>query len=495
MIRKRRKNVKTKNRRFVPLNLKFSVVIICAFVAAAIVIALSTIVETTVAEKEYKSPAAMKKNIGAEYDSLENFIEENHVKGDDADTLQRWLKTHEYTHLYIYDNSKTVFDGGWQINTDNSTSSEGVRRNKTPDQQRKNIEKDSDLEIQQSETERITPDRFKEDIQNRIVDFADGKYYVYMDVNKQQHWYSIMFIIKVILAVITFFSILLLYNGNILNRIINLSSEVHKISDGDLYCQITQGANDEIGRLSMSVDIMRDSILEKLKNEKEAWDANTQLITAMSHDIRTPLTSLIGYLDIIEGGKYKSEEELQKYIQSCRTKAFQLKDLSDKLFQYFLVFGSHDGDRNLETFDAGILLQQIIYEHTAEIMNYGYKVNFEYDVPEVKIEADLSALQRLFDNLFSNIMKYADRRYHVSLSVIYENNRVVIRIINRILESSRKVESNKIGLKTCEKICVDMGGTFSSGERDQLFTVRISLPVFEEKTETEKSDDSNESQE
>ena len=63
--------------------------------------------------------------------------------------------------------------------------------------------------------------------------------------------------------------------------------------------------NDEIGRLAESVDAMRDSIVDRLNSEKKAWDANTQLITAMSHDIRTPLTSLIGYLDIIGTGKYK----------------------------------------------------------------------------------------------------------------------------------------------------------------------------------------------
>ena len=494
MIKRKKKGVKTKNRRFIPLNLKFSVVVICAFVIAALVITLATAVESTVAEKEYKSPAAVEKNIGSEYSSLVKYIEENNVKGTDVDDLQKWLKKHEYTYLYVYDNFKSTFDGGWQMSNEKQTKSDGLRRNKTPDQQRKNIEKDIDVENaenQQEESERITPDLFKADTQNRILNFQDGSYYVYMNVYKQQHWYSIMFIVKVLLAVISFFSILFIYNGNILSRIINLSSEVHHISDGDLDCQITQGANDEIGRLSMSVDIMRDSILEKLKNEKEAWDANTQLITAMSHDIRTPLTSLIGYLDIIQGGKYNSEEELQKYIESCRNKAFQLKDLSDKLFQYFLVFGSHDGDRNMEIFDADILLPQIIYEHVAELITNDYQVDFDFDLQESKIQVDLSAVQRLFDNLFSNIMKYADKRYHISITAVCENDRIVIRLFNRILESSRKVESNHIGLKTCEKICVDMGGTFNAGEREQLFAVRISLPVEkaseEEKTASEEA--------
>ena len=75
---------------------------------------------------------------------------------------------------------------------------------------------------------------------------------------------------------------------------------------------------DEIGTLAASVDSMRNSIVETMRSEKAAWNSNTALITAMSHDIRTPLTSLVGYLDIIEGGKYKSEEELIHYIKSSR---------------------------------------------------------------------------------------------------------------------------------------------------------------------------------
>ena len=105
---------------------------------------------------------------------------------------------------------------------------------------------------------------------------------------------------------------------------------------------------------------MRLSIIQKHQREKEAWDANSQLVTSMSHDIRTPLTSMIGYLDIIKSEKYQSAEELERYISSCREKAFQLKELSDKLFQYFLVFNSGENEKHLEVFDANVLLTQIL---------------------------------------------------------------------------------------------------------------------------------------
>ena len=85
--------------------------------------------------------------------------------------------------------------------------------------------------------------------------------------------------------------------------------------------------------------------MDRMNSERAAQEANNQLITSMSHDIRTPLTSLIGYLDIISGHKYKNEQELQKYIGSCSDKAVQLKDLSDKLFQYFLVYNNEEKNK------------------------------------------------------------------------------------------------------------------------------------------------------
>lgn len=471
------------------LNLKMSMVILLALAVTLGMYILADWVESAVAEKNYKSTAAVEKNVGAAYESLQKYIGENNIKGTDSDALQNWIEKHDYTYLSVYDNDKSTFDGGWQPGADKDTTRNPV----TPGEQRQKIEKKRATEdYSGNEQQKIDPDIFKSDVRNRIVEFADGPYYVYIDTYKQQYWYDIMIFVKVILCAITFIGIMLLYNGTVLRRIINLSNQVEKISDGDLHAGIVSAHNDEIGKLAVSVDTMRDSILEKLQNEKAAWDANTQLITAMSHDIRTPLTSLIGYLDIIEGGKFSSEDEMKRYIGSCRDKAFQLKDLSDKLFQYFLVFGSQTMEKYMEVFDGGILINQLISEHAAELISYGFKIDFDYFVPETEIRVDISSIRRLFDNMFSNIMKYGDKNYHVSIRVDKEDDWISVRVINRILESSRKVESNKIGLKTCEKICLDMGGLFVYKDDEKMFSARVSLPVYKGVGEGEKDEKGHE---
>ena len=211
----------------------------------------------------------------------------------------------------------------------------------------------------------------------------------------------------------------------------------------------------------------------------------------MSHDVRTPLTSLIGYLDIIEGKKFRTEEDLIRYIHSCREKAFQLKDLSDELFSYFLVFGN-PGNAELEEVDAGILFQQLLGEHVAEVLNYGRNITLTYDIPEdVWVKVNVSSLRRLFDNLFSNILKYAGKDFPVEVCATYSENRIEILFRNTIWKEAKQRESTKIGVKTCRKICEDMYGTFSAIEEDESYVTHITFPVPRSKEGGGEKDDAD----
>ena len=472
------KTNKSFRKHFITLNLKLAIVVVIALIMTFLVFELLGVFQSFVVDKYYLSEDAVARNEDEAFESLEKTIKSHNMKSTDTELLQRWVKDQEYTYLVVSDNFSIAFDGGWSIST-TPTPTEDV----TTDQ--------SDIDYD-NDSERITLDTFQQDTKNRIVQFEDGPFYVYINVYREEYFYRMMMIVRIALCVLTLIGIIMIYNGRVLGRIVRLSQEVEEVTSGNLTADIAGTANDEIGSLANNVDTMRNYIIKRLQSEKEAWDKNSELITAMSHDIRTPLTSLIGYLDIIESGKYQSKDEEKRYIESCRDKALQLKDLSDKLFQYFLVFGSKGAEKNLEVFDAGILLQQIISEHSAELINYGFNIDLDYRIPiegessdnKMEIEADISGLRRLFDNLFSNLTKYADKNTAIRISAVpdEEGRNIVVRIINGVLTESRRVESNKIGLKTCEKICRDMGGSFYYQDEGQLFTVRMNLPVHVEKS-------------
>lgn len=458
----------SKKKPFISLVVKMALAVVLGLILALCVFICCSWIEQTVTTQKYQSDAAIEKNVGSAYDSLETFIEDYNVKSSDTKILSKWLKMQEYTYIFVYDNYSIIYEGGFWINED-----------ETPDEDLTDAQSTLYGNVYTGDENRIDESTFTADTWNRIVRFADGDYYVYIDVYPEYEWTRLMRIVTMLLCFLTLLATILIYNGKLLQRIALLSGNIQKVSDGDLEHQIFPMRNDELGALAISVDNMRASMIKKHQNEKDAWKANQQLITEMSHDIRTPLTSLIGYLDIIEGKKYETEEELNRYVSACRDKAFQLKDLSDKLFQYFLVYGSQ-AEKELEPFDASILFQQLLMEHSAEIIGYGYKVDFIFAIPEVNVMVDISGVRRLFNNLFSNIMKYADHKEGISIEAKVEAGQIVIIIANGIAESAKKVESNKIGLKTCEKICRSFNGEFVYQELDERFVARVLLPIAKE---------------
>ena len=124
------------------------------------------------------------------------------------------------------------------------------------------------------------------------------------------------------------------YTGRLTRRIINLSKEAAAVTAGDLERSITAPGNDELSALADSVDEMRRSVIERMGNEKRAWEANTELITAISHDIRTPMTAMLGYLGLLVGGT-EAEATKAQLASSAYVKAMELKRPDRPAFPLF----------------------------------------------------------------------------------------------------------------------------------------------------------------
>lgn len=94
--------------------------------------------------------------------------------------------------------------------------------------------------------------------------------------------------------------------------------------------------NDELGDLAAGVGAMRNAFLQRLEGEEYQHIVGLELAADMSHDLCSPLIPPIGYLEILSQGKYKDEAQMQRYMEAGKTKAYQLKELSDRLFDHFL---------------------------------------------------------------------------------------------------------------------------------------------------------------
>lgn len=445
----------------VSVNFKLALVIIMAGVIAVGAFLLLGLIEGQIVRSIGASESVKRDAVDERFADLNEYIVENNVEGDDTKKLQAWVRRQSYTEIIVSDRTGELYSGGWVASTVRSSFASGENNSDST-----TLKKDVPVE--------------GEDLYNRTVRFLDKDYYVYIDVYLEYRYKAILDNVKLLLAALIFLIIVLVYNRRVLRRIVDLSDQVNRVRAGELDLEIDAGDPDEIGNLATDIDLMRNSVVQRMNSEKAAQDANNQLITSMSHDIRTPLTSLIGYLDIIAGHKYKTEEELQRYISSCSDKAVQLKGLSDKLFQYFLVYNNEAQERELEELDAGILFQQFMIEHISELTQYGYEVELTDEIPEnVMLNTETSAMQRLFDNLFSNIMKYASHDYPIIITAEVVQNKIKIVLKNHVTEDAGKVESTKIGVKTCKKIVDDLGGTFRALEENGIYKTIILFDIKE----------------
>ncbi len=125
-----------------------------------------------------------------------------------------------------------------------------------------------------------------------------------------------------------------------MNYILKLSEEIELLEGGSLDYKITVKGKDELTALAEGLDNMRLSFRSLIKREADIVRENQKVITEMSHDIRTPVTSIMLYTEIIKTGKYKDEVHLKEYIEKIDKKAHRMKQLTEHLYEYTLVTGT-----------------------------------------------------------------------------------------------------------------------------------------------------------
>ena len=152
--------------------------------------------------------------------------------------------------------------------------------------------------------------------------------------------------------------------------------------------------------------------------------------------------------------------------------------MADKLFEYVLVYSSEWAPSGLESRDGDELLQHLLGEYAFSLENHGFTVEQDISPLEGQIRVNLELLRRMFDNVYGNLLKYADVSQNVKMAYWRQGDQAHVSITNRISPKRDKRQSTNIGLNTCQKIMHCHGGTFSYGEQGEWFQVEAILPVF-----------------
>lgn len=248
------------------------------------------------------------------------------------------------------------------------------------------------------------------------------------------------------------------------------------LEGGDLDYRLTIKGGDEITYLASSIDNMRLSIIERQKEEHQARLANHKLVTAMSHDLRTPLTILIGFLEIIDGKKYANENELDSYIKKTKNKAYQIKELSDKIFEYFFAFDIKESQLDKAPYGIDVI-NTMMEDYIFSLSEKGYKFEYNWCEKNISVMLDANVFGRVFGNIFSNILKYADKEKTITIKSCNEGDYLKIIVSNIAVKADYTEESTNIGLEVCKNILKQHSGSFENMQTDDIFTVVIKLPI------------------
>ena len=298
---------------------------------------------------------------------------------------------------------------------------------------------------------------------------------VYLDMN-YMYWADVAMYVT---GGIVFLLLLLMMIHHKIRYINRLESELKVLGGGNLEYPITIKGNDEITSLAEGITALKNGFLEEQQMKAEAEKANMELVTAMSHDLRTPLTSLIGYLELLNMHRYENEEQLQKYLEYCRKKAFQIKKVSDRLFEYFLVYGKEEKELQLQTIPCEEMTEDLCNGQFFDWQDRGGTIDCQIGELPGAVQVDSEYMQRVMDNLLSNLKKYGDPAYPLQIQIDERQDMQHILLKNHVLEQKNQIESTQIGLKTCRRIIENHGGTFAwrTDTQENTFTIEMELPL------------------
>ncbi|WP_376699946.1 sensor histidine kinase [Listeria seeligeri] len=249
----------------------------------------------------------------------------------------------------------------------------------------------------------------------------------------------------------------------------------------------------EIQELERNIESMRERQNKLMKQEEQAQQARNDLITNVSHDLRTPLTSILGYLSYIHEDRYRDEIELRYYTELVYGKARHLHKLIDDLFSYTRL-DSVEYQLKKDELDVIELLNQLVAEYDGQATERNMQIVEHFEAKKLIISGDGNQIMRLFENLFSNALRYGEGNKQIDVSAKQEENMAIVRVTNYgqeiseidlpyLFERFYKADKNRtttgtgLGLAIAKSIVEKHGGIVTAESKNRKTSFIVKLPL------------------
>lgn len=389
---------------------------------------------------------------------LQSYVTEHHLASTDVKELTDWSHKRRYTLLELYRGQTMIYssfapkDGMISFLPQNGTSDQnpGVLVDKTG---------------------------FYDWLPCYTLTFADGEVSAMLYYNGFNTYYGTGCEILLSLCILWWFpGFFLLNSRKIVRYVVQLSEEIQAMEGGDLDHPITIRGEDELTTLARCLDSMRVTLRQQQEEEAKASAKVKNLITEMSHDLRTPLTTLLLYTEIVRSRKYENDAQKDDYLNKIDTKARQLKQLSDNLFEYALV--TRD---TVVTLDPPAYFSRIFEEPLAEMVDTlqqrGFACALDLGSEDLMLTVKMQYIRRVFDNITSNAIKYADPGREISVTFRKEEKWVGLRFANHVLPGQHREESTQVGLTSIETMMEKMNAVCRVEQGTEQFAITLLFPI------------------
>ncbi|MFK4007203.1 MULTISPECIES: HAMP domain-containing sensor histidine kinase [Bacillus] len=365
------------------------------------------------------------------------YVSENGLSSTDRKAFGEWVKKENYINLTIFNDQVLQYDSIYSATDESAYGKERMTQ----------YAKHHSYPVQ----------------------FSDGKGRVMVDGFYSSRYHDLAFTLELLGATLIFLLIVLLGIRKSLRYLQMIHREIHILEGGELDYEMTVKGHDELAMIAKSIEDLRKAFLDKLQAIDELQEESRSLVTEMSHDMRTPLTSLMMNLEFAKKEETGADTQKDQYIASAYGKALQLKNLSDNLFAYFLLDKEHESE--LETVAVKEVIYDLLSDQVAILHQENFKVHLLGELPDSYINVNVELLGRVFDNVMSNLRKYADPKKDINLTFLSDQEIFEIHISNAINETNDTQESTGLGERSIKRMMSRMHGQFESIERNDVYYI------------------------
>ena len=377
-------------------------------------------------------------------ENLQEYIREGELTPYDKDSLAKWVRKKNVVYLEIYRDNRLLYASGSPM----------------------------DAVLDGMESPYYKNRRY-------TLHFSDGEADIVLLGIFDYQFYSSALIVELLLSFIVFLFLFIKGIKKGIQYIQKLQAEISVMEGGCLEHPITVKGEDELAKLAEGLEQLRISLKQNIKIENDLKQANQNLITGIAHDLRTPLTALTMYVQILQSDVCTDEAAKQYYLEKIMGKASTMKELSDRLFECSQI---HDETAE-KPLDEIRTLQDTFMDYLSEMVMYldnqGFKVDAKLEWRAVSIGVRMDYIARIVDNISSNLVKYASPDFPVTLKTVYNNHMGGIEVGNQIHTNAGQVESTKVGIKNVKRMITQMNGICQIEMEQDFYKIRLLFPIID----------------